>query len=150
MKRFVLWLIRKFLNASDIVDVLVDTWCARDQTKYHARELGFLYKNASNEHREFILADLHQITRFDKGHDYIRVNQLIAMVLSQYMPNHHADVTTSTLLLGAILQGREESNFIKLTANLTNLVKDNVEEISSTDLHLLVALLRKRVNNECN
>lgn len=150
MKRFVLWFIRKYLNVSEIVDVLVDTWPTRDQTKYHTRELGFLYKTASNEHREFILRDLHQITRFDKSHDYIRVNQLVAMVLSQYMPNHHADVITSTLLLGALFAGREETNFVKLTANLTNLVKDNVEEISSPDLHLLVALLRKRVNNECN
>lgn len=150
MKRFVLWLIRKYLNASEIIDALIDTWPTRNQTKYHIRELGILYKTASKEHRELIVADFHQITRFDEAVNPIKLYQMIAQILSRYESNHAADIIASTMLIGAIVQGREENNFIKLTAYLTNLVKDNVEEISSTDLHLLVALLRKRVNNECN
>lgn len=146
MKRFVLWLIRKYLRDSEVIECLLDRWPEKDQVKYHTRELGFLYRSGTIFQRRMVLEDIYQLTRFDREHYKLILDQVLARTVSSGLcSDHAADTLVNTLIVEARAADSFKSSYVKYNAYLTNVVKSHLVNPSTTDVQLIVGILKKRV-----
>lgn len=145
MKRFVLWLIRKFLHDNEIVDAILDQWSTRDQVKYHTREMGFMYERLDDLGRALFLQDIHKLTIFDQSQNRIKFEHLINILVRHYAYIASPDDVTKKILKEANIASTKFNSLRVLTKALTNIVNDHVPCITKDDLKLIVVILIKRV-----
>ncbi|ARV76901.1 hypothetical protein PHABIO_270 [Pseudomonas phage Phabio] len=149
MKRFVLWFITKYLSSSDIVDALLDRWPAKDQANFYLRGLFIKYRNSPADVREVILRALNDYNFHDTPLKPIHYEVMIKRILTTAQPFTSPSTLVNALVWDAQIGRNANLNYIKYNAYLTNVVRKTLGVLSTTDVQLIVALLKKRVENEC-
>lgn len=144
MAKFILWLIRQFGLDTEIVDKLVDVQGRKYAVGYHHRETRSWFNCGTTIEREEMYDDFYRSTRFDRSLVSLKLEYLIQDIIAEYHSHEYADQIT-TRLLGHAFATPLDSNYIKRTAALTNIVKSHADGWSTNDIQLIVSLLRKRI-----
>lgn len=145
LKRFVLWLIRKYLDDRQVVDAIIANWATADKGDYLVETLALTYKEDNWLRRRLIVNNFFDATRHDHKNFDITLYQMISRLVSKGRTALEANTLAKVLIVDATARPETVNNFVKHNAWLTNIVKSHLPNESTTDIQLIVSLLRKRV-----